>query len=194
MSYSATNDKWVPANPKYRAVVYVTGFEQKASTDSSHQMIQKNKTFVPRILPITKGQTVNFPNSDPVFHNVFSLSKSNPLDLGSYMSPNSKPHTFNKTGLVKVFCNIHSDMIGSILVLKNNSYTTTDEKGNYAIKGIPNGKWKLRVWTEGPRVKPVKIVVKNNSKSNHDFTAKIKLRSSNHMNKDGKPYKSDYKY
>ncbi|MCI0655921.1 MAG: hypothetical protein L0170_02495, partial [Acidobacteria bacterium] len=88
------------------------------------QMVQKNESFVPHILPILKGSTVVFPNSDPIYHTVFSLSKTASFDLGRYPRGASRSVRFDEPGVVKVFCHIHSDMSGVILVLDNPYFTT----------------------------------------------------------------------
>jgi plastocyanin len=109
-------------------------------------MDQKELTFVPHVLPILVGSTVEFPNSDPVYHNVFSLSKTKKFDLGRYPTGRSKTVTFNKPGLVKVYCDMHSQMNAFILVLPNPYFTLTDERGNYSIRDIPAGIYTVKAW------------------------------------------------
>lgn len=109
-------------------------------------MNQKGLTFVPHVLPILAGSTVEFPNSDPVYHNVFSFSKTRTFDLGRYPTGRSKAITFNQPGLVKVYCDMHSQMNAFILVLANPYFTLSDENGNYAIRDIPAGVYKVKAW------------------------------------------------
>jgi plastocyanin len=109
-------------------------------------MDQRDLTFVPHVLPILAGSTVEFPNSDPVYHNVFSFSKTKIFDLGRYPTGRTKAVTFNEPGLVKVYCDMHSQMNAFILVLANPYFTLTDEQGNYWIRDVPAGTYKVKAW------------------------------------------------
>lgn len=114
---------------------------------------QVNETFVPHILPVLKGSTVEFPNEDPLFHNVFSLSRARSFDLGRYPRGSSKSVRFDRPGIVKVFCHIHSDMSAVVLVLDNPFFTVPDGEGAFQIGGIPPGDYSLVAWHE--RARPV---------------------------------------
>lgn len=180
--------KWSPSKDNSGAVVYVTGFEEKLKDRPAVHLDQENKSFVPRVVAVAAGDSVIFRNKDTTYHNVWSISKPKPFDLGTYKAPEQRSVVFDKPGMVGVFCNIHPEMISTVLVLKNTKYFVTKSNGEYAIKNIPDGNFQLRVWTEGgePVVKPLNVTA--NSKSKVDFTAKSVLRSKEHMNKDGKPY------
>lgn len=115
-------------------------------------MAQRELTFEPHVLAVAKGTTVEFPNRDMVFHNVFSLSKAASFDLGRYPSGSSKEVRFDKPGLVKVFCHIHSDMSAIILVLDDPFFTSPESDGRFAIDGIPPGEYRVVAWHE--RAKP----------------------------------------
>ncbi len=123
-------------------VVYMVGFKQPPPK-SVPTMTSKNRQFVPRVLAVTAGQKIDFPNADKFFHNVFSLSKARRFDLGQYKKGNSKKKTFPRKGIVEVYCNIHPKMSATILVLPNRAYAMTDARGRFAIKGVPPGKWKV---------------------------------------------------
>jgi plastocyanin len=114
---------------------------------------QRDETFVPHVLPVLRGSTVEFPNKDPVFHNVFSLSSSRSFDLGRYPKGTSKSVHFDRPGTVQVFCHIHSDMSAVVLVLDNPFFTTPAAPGRYAIDGVPAGEYRLVAWHE--RIKPI---------------------------------------
>lgn len=110
---------------------------------------QRNETFVPHVLAVTVGTTVEFPNSDRVFHNVFSLSKAKRFDLGRYPRGASRAVRFDRPGMVRVFCEIHSHMSAFVLVFAHRFFDTTDPDGRYRIEGVPPGTYTLSVWNEG---------------------------------------------
>ena len=83
------------------------------------------------------GSSVGFPNHDPVFHNVFSLSGTRSFDLGRYPRGESRAHLFTKPGPVQVFCHIHSDMSGIVLVLGNRFFTVPIAPGSYVSTAFP---------------------------------------------------------
>jgi len=113
------------------------------------QMKQKNLSFSPSLLPIIVGTTVEFPNEDTVYHHIYSFSKPKRFDLGLYKPGESRSALFDKTGVVKVFCNIHDFMTATILVLSSPYFATTNEKGNYTIADIPAGTYRLQLWHAG---------------------------------------------
>jgi plastocyanin len=110
---------------------------------------QRNETFVPYVLAVTVGSTVDFPNSDRVYHNVFSLSKAKRFDLGRYPRGRSRSVRFDQPGVVRVFCEIHSHMSAFILVFAHRYFATTDAEGRYRIEGVPPGSYTLTVWNDG---------------------------------------------
>jgi plastocyanin len=123
-------------------------------------MDQKELTFVPHVLPILAGATVEFPNNDPVYHNVFSFSKTKTFDLGRYPAGHSKTVTFTKPGLVKVYCDMHSQMNAFILVLANPYFTLSDEEGNYLIRDIPAGAYNVKAWFARLPEKTASVIIR----------------------------------
>jgi plastocyanin len=114
---------------------------------------QVEEQFMPHVLPVVRGTTVEFPNRDNVFHNVFSLSGGNAFNLGRYPRGKSESVTFGKVGTVRVLCDIHSDMSAVILVLPNALFTSPDHSGRFVIDGVPAGEYTVTAWHE--RIKPV---------------------------------------
>lgn len=119
---------------------------------------QKDERFIPHVLPIVQGTTVEFPNEDEFFHNVFSLSGPRRFDLPKYPAGSSRTVTFPKTGVVNVFCHIHADMSAVILVLDNPYYTAPAENGRFALTDVPPGDYVLVAWHE--RIKPIRQKVR----------------------------------
>ena len=140
------------APDRRRSVVYLETAPQAAfETPSPGRAVldQRNETFVPYVLAVTVGSTVDFPNSDRIYHNVFSLSKPKRFDLGRYPRGRSRSVRFDQPGVVRVFCEIHSHMSAFILVFAHRYFATTDAEGRYRIEGVPPGDYTLAVWNDG---------------------------------------------
>jgi plastocyanin len=112
-------------------------------------MDQRNETFVPRLLAVTTGTVVDFPNSDRTYHNVFSLSRARRFDLGRYASGRSKAVRFDRPGVVRVFCDIHSHMSAFVVVFNHPFFRVTDADGRYRLDNVPPGHYTVVGWYEG---------------------------------------------
>jgi plastocyanin len=123
------------------------------------RIVQENETFVPRVVAITRGSTVDFPNADPFFHDVFSLSRSGTFDLGSYPRGQTKSQQFRKAGLIKVYCHLHSHMTASIMVFDHPFFTIPRPDGSFSIEDVPPGSYKVSAWHEriGENTQSVRI-------------------------------------
>lgn len=119
---------------------------------------QRDEAFQPHVLPVLVGSTVRFPNEDPFFHNVFSLSRARQFDLGRFPQGAAKGVVFDRPGLVQVFCHIHSDMSAIVLVRDNPYFSVPDARGRFAIDGIPPGEYRVVAWHE--RVHPFSAPVR----------------------------------
>jgi plastocyanin len=108
-------------------------------------MTQKDKTFVPHVLAVPVGSTVDFPNLDPIFHNAFSSYNGQPFDLGLYAPNSTKSFRFTRVGVVRVFCNIHSAMSAMIVVLATPWFAVTGRDGSFNIRDVPPGEYDLRL-------------------------------------------------
>ena len=152
-------------NPGLFSVVYLTGenLPQAAIPDSVRSMAQKDKTFVPSVLAVTVGCTVEFPNLDPFFHNVFSYSAVKQFDLGRFPQGETETVTFDKPGIVKVFCEIHYSMRAYVHILESPYFATSDERGNFSIKDVIPGTYTLNVWQENLPDLTETISLKNDS-------------------------------
>ena len=171
----ADNDILVKApdfTDRLRSVVYLetaprAAFEQ---IEPGHAVLdQRNETFVPHLLAITTGTTVDFPNSDRIYHNVFSLSKTKTFDLGRYAAGRSQSVRFDRPGIVRVFCDIHSHMNAFILVFNHRFFSVTDADGHYRIENIPPGTYNAIAWNEGLASEPRSATVPDGGSAELDF-------------------------
>jgi plastocyanin len=113
------------------------------------RMTQRNETFLPYVLAVRGGSSVDFPNEDQTYHNVFSLSKVRRFDLGRYAAGKTKQVRFDQPGIVRVFCDIHSHMSAFILVFNHQFFDTTNAEGRYNIPAVPAGKYTVNAWNDG---------------------------------------------
>jgi plastocyanin len=145
-----------------RSVVYLESAPRAAFEPGERRharMDQRNERFVPHVLAITTGTYVDFPNDDKTYHNVFSLSKTKEFNLGRYAAGHSESILFDQTGIVRVFCEIHSHMSAFILVFAHRFFALTDDEGRYRIDGVPAGSYNLLVWNETIRGDPPRRTV-----------------------------------
>ena len=143
-----------------KAVVYIESVPGDFTPPALHPVLdQRDMVFRPLVLPVLVGTTVDFPNSDPLFHNVFSLSQAKEFDLGRYPKGEKKSVTFDRPGIVSVYCEIHSYMFATIVVLGNPYFTVPDEDGNYALRNVPSGTYKLSFWYGRKKVQTRTITV-----------------------------------
>ncbi len=112
-------------------------------------MDQRNETFLPRLLAVQTGTTVDFPNSDSTYHNVFSLSRARRFDLGRYAAGKTKSVRFDRPGVVRVFCDIHSHMSAFVVVFNHPYFRVTDAEGRFRIDNVPPGTYTVVGWYEG---------------------------------------------
>jgi plastocyanin len=157
-------------------------------------MTQKNKTFLPHILAIQAGTTVDFPNADPIFHNAFSSFDGKVFDVGLYPPGTSRSVYFDRAGVVRVFCNIHSAMSAVIVVLKQPWFAVSSRDGSFQISGVPEGDYFLHVYHERATDSTLNALTHPISvKQNHSELPVILISETGylpapHKNKFGKDY------
>lgn len=136
---------------------------------------QEKANFTPAVLPVVAGTTVEWPNNDDIYHNVFSMSDAKQFDLELYKgNPPEKRVKFDRAGRVDVFCSIHENMHCVVLVLENPFFATADESGNYVIKDVPPGTYKLKAWHERLPTSSQEITVPAEGEVTVNFTLGVK--------------------
>jgi plastocyanin len=123
----------------------MTGLTNSSQTQGL-RLVQEHKSFHPRLVVVEVGASVEFPNHDPFFHNVFSLFEGKRFDLGLYEAGTSHTVNFDRPGVSYIFCNIHPEMSAVVLALNTPFFGVSDSRGNVAIPGVPRGRYVLRIW------------------------------------------------
>jgi plastocyanin len=134
------------------------------------KLSQSSLMFRPLVLPVLVGTKVDFPNDDNLFHNVFSYSQPKEFDLGLYPQGETRTVTFDKPGVVKVYCDIHSHMYATILVLRNPYFAVPDDRGSFRIDSVPPGTYKLKFWYDRDIVETRRITLKANETRTEHFS------------------------
>ncbi len=128
-------------------VIYVESSKARPKAGSKEVVTMKSKAFTPHVLAVGVGTTVEFPNEDPILHNVFSVSGEG-FDLGLYKRPKSGSRTFEKPGVYTIYCNIHPQMSALVVVRDNPHFAKASKDGSFRIEGVPAGEYKVRAFHE----------------------------------------------
>jgi plastocyanin len=154
-------DHDAPALPEIRnVVVYIKDAAYRGALPARHaELRQEHETFVPHTVAITRGSSVDFPNGDPFFHNVFSLSHAGNFNLGRYERGQTRSREFTKAGTVKVYCDIHSHMSATILVFDHPYFTIPEVDGSFELPAVPAGEYTIVGWHErvGERTERIRV-------------------------------------
>jgi len=153
-------------------------------------MKSERKRFTPRVVVVARQGAVDFPNVDPIYHNVFSVSGMNRFDLGLYRAGASKEKKFEASGLVRVYCNIHPQMIGFVMVVDSDFATVTGADGSFRFDGVPTGTHALKSWhEEGGEATELPITVRPRAETSVSVRLDVTgYRAQAHKNKYGKDY------
>ncbi len=174
------------AYERARVVVYLEGAgsaEGEAKRAGKFSIEQQNRQFLPDILAVPAGATVNFPNMDPIFHNIFSLSRPKEFDLGSYNKGDSRSVTFNKPGVVSVYCHLHPNMSATIIVTPNKWYAQSDREGHFKIASVPPGHYTIVAWHKSAGFFRKPIVIEAGHDLVQDFNVPIADQQDSHVEK-----------
>ena len=137
------------AYERSRVVIYLEGpvpADKNPDAVATLQIEQLDRRFSPDMVVVPVGSTVTFPNMDPIFHNIFSLSKPKAFDLGSYSKGETRNVVFPKQGVVDVYCHLHPNMAATIVVTPNRWYARSDRSGQYRIPDVPPGQYTVVAW------------------------------------------------
>jgi plastocyanin len=137
-----------PPSERQHVVVYLKDAQAQAVTPMKARILQRNETFLPRVVAVTVGSEVEFPNDDPIYHNVFSLSRVRQFNLGRYPSGETRSQRFDRPGIVKVFCDIHSHMSATVMVFDHPWFAIPDVDGSFTLSGVPPGERQITAWHE----------------------------------------------
>ena len=137
-----------PESERRHVVVYLRDAQPQDTPPMRVAIRQRNESFTPRVVAVTVGSEVEFPNDDPIYHNVFSLSRARNFNLGRYPRGDTRRVRFDKPGVVKVFCEIHSHMSATVMVFDHPWFAVPGEDGRFELPGMPAGDWQITAWHE----------------------------------------------
>jgi plastocyanin len=147
-SRSVQGAKLAPVSEVRNVVVYLKDAPKRASAPVKAVIHQQDENFLPRVVAVPVGSTVEFPNDDPIYHNVFSLSRVKSFNLGKYPKGQTRAVTFDKPGLVKVFCEIHSHMSATVMVFDHPWFAVPGADGRFELPAVPPGDRQITAWHE----------------------------------------------
>jgi plastocyanin len=151
---------------------------------------QVGKAFVPRVLVVPQGATVAFPNRDLLHHNIFSLSPARPFDLGLYEPGATRSVTFDRPGVVALYCNIHPQMLGHVVVVSNPHHTRPAADGSFTLRNVPPGTYQLVAWFPFGREVRQEVKVAAGKVTSARLVLRERADANRHSRKDGSPYSS----
>lgn len=180
-----------PAGDASDAAVWIDGLRRTGDPTGTvrAEMRSERKRFTPRVVVVPRRDAVEFPNVDPIYHNVFSVSGPNRFDLGLYRSGASKKQRFDEPGLVRIYCNIHPTMVGYVEVVDSDYGAVTGAEGTFRFEGIPPGSYQVRAWHEEGGETTAAVRVRAGENATVDLTLDASnFRTQPHKNKYGKDY------
>ena len=169
-------------------VVYLENVPGTPPKAKNATIRQREKQFDPPLTIVVKGTTIDFPNEDKIFHNVFSVSRPARFDLGLYKSGTQKSVEMKRAGVVDVYCNIHPDMIARVKVLDNAFYTITGADGAFHFAGVPAGEYPIVAWLPSGGEARGKVTIAAGGAATVKLEVTAVATSTTHTRKDGTPY------
>lgn len=178
-------------------VIWLTPAEpQQAPTPAPMaRLVQKDKRFSPHVVAIRVGSEIEFPNQDPFFHDVFSIYRGKPFDLGLYESGSSRKVRFSQPGVSYIFCNIHPEMSAAVVAVPTSYFAVTAGDGSFQIGQLAPGKYKMEFWYELASTDELAALTQNIEITADGAAVSVTLHSSDlsspHLNKYGQEYSPD---
>ncbi len=185
---TVTLTKGGAARPSSGGVVIYIESAPVTGAARRHAIHQKELQFDPPVNVVMKGTTVDFPNDDRVFHNVFSVSQPARFDLGLYKAGESKSVVFNRTGVVDIYCNIHPDMASKVKVVDTPYFAMTRADGTFEIGGVPPGTYPIVAWQAFGEEWRGQVIVTAGGRATVTTKLEEGQRQQRHVRKDGTPY------
>jgi plastocyanin len=170
---------------------------EPAAPGPTLRFVQKNKRFTPHLLAVTPGTQIEFPNMDPFFHDVFSIYRGKPFDLGLYESGAVRKVRFTQPGVSFIFCNIHPEMSAAVVVLKTSHFAITSRDGSFQIPRVAPGRYKLEVWSESVSEEELnaqsrEVEIEAGENAPIQLTLHASGPSHEHLNKYGEAYPANH--
>lgn len=153
----------VAGKPAADVVIWLDGVRDATASRPRVVLDQRNLTFLPRVLAVGVGTAVNMPNSDRVFHNVFSFKDGKKFDLGLYPVGLSKTVVFDRAGVSRIFCNIHPNMAAYVVVVDSDAFAVSSHTGAFTLSGVSAGTYAYRIWRAGADVVTGEVTVGGSS-------------------------------
>jgi plastocyanin len=175
-------------------VVWLTPVQPLDTPAPAHlaRLVQKDKRFSPHVIAIRVGSEIEFPNQDPFFHDVFSIYRGKPFDLGLYESGSSRKVRFSQPGVSYIFCNIHPEMSAAVVAVPTPYFAVTESDGSFLIRSLPSGRYKMEFWYELASEGELASLAKTVYISAEGAPVTVTLHSSDisatHLNKYGQGY------
>ena len=162
-----------PISELRHVVVYLRNAKPQAVSPVHVAIRQSRESFNPRVVAVTVGSEVEFPNDDPIYHNVFSLSRAKNFNLGRYPRGGTRQVRFDRPGIVKVFCEIHSHMSATVMVLDHPWFAVPDEQGRFELPPVPAGEHAITAWHERLGDTTVRVRIESGQAATVDFVLPV---------------------
>lgn len=165
--------KLAAESERRHVVIYLRDAKPQPVMPMHAEIRQRDENFIPRVIAVTVGSEVEFPNDDPIYHNVFSLSRARNFDLGRYPRGETRSVRFDKPGVVKVFCQIHSHMTATVMVFDHPWFAVPTEDGRFELPAMPAGDRLITAWHERLGDTTLRVRIEGGRAATADFVLPV---------------------